>query len=345
MAAGSVARADEVVMPRCYDPRRMSSAPARPLPILLRLGRGAAWTVLLALLAVSGAGLLSQSFHAPGSPARAELTWDGDAAVGARLDAAAQQLQRIASDITALAADAKTALGEVASTDPARLRAALEDGGAIASRIDDQTKALRTSLVGLPGDGPTTAMDYSNPTLVRRAAILAAIDAAAGVASQWQAVTGRAVDAAEVTSLITHHDQTVVSAARLGVAGKYADTLPLLVDALNTADQVHDLRVRLIASTDRTVLDEWIDRNRTYDRALATLYRALVTSKGTITIEVQAARREERIAFGNLPPDRRTIIVIVSEVARGGLTQAVLAIEEAHGRIDAALKGVTDAAG
>ena len=50
-----------------------------------------------------------------------------------------------------------------------------------------------------------------------------------------------------------------------------------------------------------------------------------------------AARRAERAAFEQLPPDRRTIIVIVAEVARGGLTQAVLAIEDAHGRIDDAL--------
>jgi hypothetical protein len=43
------------------------------------------------------------------------------------------------------------------------------------------------------------------------------------------------------------------------------------------------------------------------------------------------------VAFAQLPPDRRTIIVIVSEVTRGGLTQAVLAIEDARGRIDDAL--------
>ena len=62
-------------------------------------------------------------------------------------------------------------------------------------------------------------------------------------------------------------------------------------------------------------------------------------SKGKITLEVQAARRDEQIAFNNLPPDRRTIIVIVSEVARGGLTQAVLSLEDAHARIDDALNG------
>ena len=52
---------------------------------------------------------------------------------------------------------------------------------------------------------------------------------------------------------------------------------------------------------------------------------------------MQSARREERIAFENLPPDRRTMLVIISEVTRGGLTQAVVAIEDAHGRVDEAL--------
>jgi hypothetical protein len=145
------------------------------------------------------------------------------------------------------------------------------------------------------------------------------------------------VDAAQVTSLISTHDQTVLAAAQQGVAGKFAAALPILKEALETIDEIHDLRVRLIAGTEDTVLDEWIQRNTAYDNALTKLYSALVKSKGAITLEVQAARREEQAAFNNLPPDRRTILVIVSEVARGGLTQAVIAIEDAHGRVDDAL--------
>lgn len=316
----------------------MSSAPARSLPILRRLLRGSAWTVLLALLAISGAGLVGETFHAPGSPARAELTWAGDTTIGAQLDAAVTELAVIAADVTQLAQHAKTALAEVTSTDPSRLRIALEEGGLVAARIEAGTKALRTSLVGMPGDGPTAAMEYSNPTLVRRAAILAAIDAASGMATEWQSVTGRAVDAAQVTALISRHDLTVLSAAREGVAGKYAAAIPILDEALLTIDQVRDLRIRLIAGTENTVLDEWLQRNTAYDKALQALYAALVKSKGNpLTAEVQSAKREVDIAFAALPPDRRTILVIVSEVARGGLTQAVLAIEEAHGRIDEAL--------
>jgi hypothetical protein len=97
------------------------------------------------------------------------------------------------------------------------------------------------------------------------------------------------------------------------------------------------LRKRLIAGTEQTVLDEWINRTGGYDIALKALYGALVKSGGVVTVEVQSARRAERLAFDRLPPDRRTIILIVAEVARGGLTQAVLAIEEAHSRIDEAL--------
>ena len=91
------------------------------------------------------------------------------------------------------------------------------------------------------------------------------------------------------------------------------------------------------------ILDEWIQRTGAYDLALQHLYAALVKSKGKVTVEVQSARREERDAFDQLPPDRRTILVIVSEVTRNGLTQAVIAIDEAHGRLDEALIDVVEA--
>ena len=119
-------------MCRCYDPRRMSSARSRILQPLGRVLRGVAWTILLALLAVSGAGLAESTWHPPGSPVRAELTWAGDSAIDARLDVATVELQRISDDVEELATQAKAALQEVASTDPTRLRSALVRGGEIA---------------------------------------------------------------------------------------------------------------------------------------------------------------------------------------------------------------------
>jgi hypothetical protein len=315
----------------------MSSAPARnPLP-LGRVLRGIGWAFLFVALAASGAGLIGAAWHAPGSPARAELTWEGDSAIGGRLDVATEELKRIADDVELLADRAKTALAEVTSTDPSRLQAALDQGGEIAAAIDSEALDLREALAGLPGDGANAAFMYSNGTLVRRAAILAAIDAAGGLAAQWQQVSGRAGDAAQLTSLIAVHDTTVLDAAASGRAAKYPDAIATLDGAILTVAEIKSLRARLIAGSAPTVLDEWIERNGAYDLALRALYAALVVSKGEVTLAVQSARREERAAFEQLPPDRRTIIVIVAEVARGGLTQAVLAIDEASGRIDAAI--------
>jgi hypothetical protein len=315
----------------------MSSAPIRNIQPLWRVLRGAVWVLFFSVLAASGAGLVGTAWHAPGSPARAELTWAGDTALGHRLDIATEELKRIAADVEDLATQAKIALTEVASTDPARLNAALDEGAVAADAVASATLDLRGALVDLPGDSPTSALDYSNSTLVRRAAILAAIDAAASLASQWSQVQARSADAAQLTALIAAHDSTVLEAAAKGVSREYAAAASILDGALLTVADIKSLRVRLIASQERTVLDEWVERNQAYDLALKTLYLALVASKGKVTLVVQSARRDEQAAFAQLPPDRRTILVILAEVARGGLTQAVLAIDEARGRIDAAI--------
>jgi hypothetical protein len=324
-------------MARCYDPRRMSSAPVRIPPIIGRVLRGVMWIALLAVLAASAAGLVGEAWHAPGSPARAELTWNGDTALGAQLDAATDRLRGIANTVEGLATEAKTALEEVASVDPSRLQAAIQRGGDAARSVEAETRSLRAALADLPGDGPTAALEYSNATLVRRAAIIAAAEAAATLPGLWLTVTARSADAANLNGLITQHDTTVLDAAERGRNRLYDEAAAILDGAFLIIGEIQALRARLITSTEPTVLDEWAERNRDYDVALQNLYRALDASDGELTIEVQSARREERAAFDQLPPDRRTIVVILAEVARGGLTQAVIGIEDARGHIDEAL--------
>ena len=293
----------------------------------------------MAVLAAGGAGLVSQSWHAPGTAGRAELTYEGDAALGARLDAATDELDRIARDVEQLATEAKTALQEVASSDPARLRDALARGAQAATSITVGTAQLRAALEDLPGGGSVAITEYSNATLVRRSAILAALDAASGLPAQWQQVSARANDAAGLTSLIAQHDATFLQAAAAGVDHKYGQAATILDDALLTIASVQEQRVRLIAGSEPTVLDEWIDRTSAYDFALQKLYRALSAARGNpAAVAVQSARREERAAYARLPPDARTILVIVNEVVRGGFIQAVVSIDEANGRIDDALE-------
>jgi len=294
------------------------------------------------VLATSGAGLAGLAWHPPGSPARAELTYEGDAALGARLDAATADLEQIAADVERLADAAKTALEDVASVDPTRLEASLASGDAIATGIEARSRGLRGSLANLPGAEPDAAMRYSNATLVRRAAVLAAVEAASGLAGNWQTVAARAGETARLTALISEHDETVLAGIQDGLNGKFRDAVAAIDGALAIMATIQTLRDRLVSAED-TVLDAWIGRTKDYDLALQHLYSALVKSRGKVTIDVQSARREERDAFERLPPDRRTILVIISEVTRNGLTQAVLAIDDAHGRVDDALAAVTSA--
>ena len=315
----------------------MSSAPARSLPHLGRALRGIVWTALFAVLAAGAAGLIAQASHAPGGPGRAELTSEGDAALNARLDAATAQLQAISNDVDTLAEDAKTALEEIASADPTRLEDSLRQGGDTAEKIDTETRALLDSLAALPGGEPDAGLRYGNDALVRRAAVLAALDAAASLNANWLQVTAQASEASGLTALIAHHDEVVLAAAAKGRSRQYSVAAQTLDDAILTVASVKRERDRLVADPGPTVLDSWIERNRNYDLALQALYVALDRSHGKLTLKVQSARKAEREAFMQLPPDRRTIIVIVAEVTRGGLTQAVLAIEDARGRMDDAL--------
>jgi hypothetical protein len=316
----------------------MSSARARIRPTVGRAIRGIVWTALFAVLAAGGAGLVAQASHAPGSAARPELTAEGDAALTARLDLATVRLQSISDDVDALADHAKTALEELSGADSKKVQESLDAGGEVASRIDTAARGLQASLAGLPGAEPDAALRYSDDVLVRRAAVLTALDAAASLNAQWQQVITQAAEVSKLIGLIDAHDKAVLDAAAKGRKAQYARAAEGLDAAILAVANVQAEREKLIADPGPTVLDQWIERNRSYDTALQALYVALVQSHGNaVNAKVQAARRAERQAFEQLPPDRRTIIVIVAEASRGGLTQAVLAIEEARGRIADAL--------
>ena len=97
------------------------------------------------------------------------------------------------------------------------------------------------------------------------------------------------------------------------------------------------LRDALSNTADVTILDEWLTRNRNLDSALRDLYAALRDSKGKVTDEVRTAAAAEDAAQKRLPPDTRGLVIIMADIARGGLNQAVIGIEEAKGKLAAAV--------
>jgi hypothetical protein len=77
----------------------------------------------------------------------------------------------------------------------------------------------------------------------------------------------------------------------------------------------------------------WLDLNAAYDAAVRRLYQALVDSKGKVNAEVRKAFDGEVAARKRLPPDTKGLVIILAEIGRGGLNQAVISIEQARAEL------------
>ncbi|MBI2777293.1 MAG: hypothetical protein HYX57_08580 [Chloroflexi bacterium] len=309
-----------------------------------RIGLTAAWVLAILVLAFGGAGIVAQWSHPPGTAARAELTWHGDQALEPSLVQAQADLVAVAADVDRLSVLARGALAAVTSDDQAPFKAALDDGAGVARAIRDASAELRADLDALPGDSPGDGIAYSGDVIGRRAAMLAALEATEGLGRSWALLTAGSLAASDVIGLLSRHDITVAAAAAEGRAQNYEGAIAILAQATGMLDRATEIRDQLANTADVSTLDDWIGRNRRYDEALATLYRALWDANGLVTPAVRDAYAEEGRARALLPPDTRALVVIVADIGRGGLNQAVIAIEQARGRLNLALEALAPAA-
>ena len=317
-------------------------------PVIARLRRlllALVWLTVIVVMALGGAGVVAQWSHPPGTPARAELTWRGDQAVAPSLDAAQADLAAIGEEVDRLSVLARGALAAVTADDQEPFAAALGEGGDTTRAIAAASSALRADLVALAGDLATDQLSYGSDARARRAAMLTALDSTSGLARSWASLTVGSLAASDLISLLTSHDVTVAAAAAEGRRAEYATALATLDQAVTKLDDATDIRDRLENTTDVDTLDAWISRNRRYDEALIGLYGALRDSGGLVNDAVREAFRVEGEARATLPPDTRGLVVIVADIGRGGLNQAVIAIEQARGRLKLALEALTPAGG
>ena len=117
----------------------------------------------------------------------------------------------------------------------------------------------------------------------------------------------------------------------------YEDAIAGLDGADATILAARSLRTQLSNTVDVTVLDEWLDRNAAYDVALRNLYAEYARVGNTVTQALRDAIAAEAEARRQLPPDTRGLVVIMAEIGRGGMNGAVIAIEQARGRLTAAI--------
>jgi hypothetical protein len=291
------------------------------------------------VIALGAAGLVTGMDAAPGEGSRPELTAAGDAEVTVALDAAQAELEALAADVEALGTQARGALASLTANDRETAAAAIAAGDDLVARIDARSLAVRLALGDVPLlDTPAAEYRVSQGVRDRRDRLLAALDSTSGLEDAWTRLTTGSVTASQMSELLGAHDEAILAAAALGRQGKYNAAIKTLDGADSAIADARALRDRLASTVDVTTLDAWLDRNAAYDVALRGLYRALRDVGGRVTQDVRDAVKAERAAKERLPPDSRAMVLIMADIGRGGMNEAVIGIEEARGRLAEALQ-------
>lgn len=291
------------------------------------------WAVAAVVLALGTAGIGAGLDHLPGSAGRPELTWGADQAIAPGLDAATTDLVALSAKVNDLADLGRSALTALVSSDATGLQAAITAGSRRIADIQVAAAALRRRLDALPGVGPGMDGRLGPAAIARYATLVDALPPVDGLGDAWQRLAGGAVPAVELTGHLTAHDRIAGDAARLGAAGKYAQALKTLDGAMAELAAAKKIRDQLASHVDTSTLDEWIARNAEFDAAVGDLWTALAASKGKVTTAVRTAAKRVDAARASLPPDTKALVIILGDVARGGLNQAVIAIEQARGQL------------
>lgn len=295
------------------------------------------WLVLAAVVALGSAGVATALNHSPGGDARPELTWSGDLEAAPALDAATARLQALSDAVDALGASSKHALASLVAGDTTGLSSTLDAGTSQLAAVSTAAAALQASLAAVPYTGADAALHVSPATLARYRDLAATPALTSGLEADWAVLSARAMAASAVPELLATHDQQTAAAFKQGEAGHYKQALALLDAPDATLNRARQLRDSLAQNADVTTLSAWIDRQAAYDGALRQLYQAMLTSKGKVTGAVRSAFAAEEAAKAALPADTKGIVVIMGDIARGGLNQAVIDIEVARGSLAAAL--------
>ncbi len=333
---------------RCYDAARPTVGlhRRRRRPILTRIddrprqaALALAWLLAVVVIALGAAGVVAgmDTPRADGSD-RSGRNAQGDAAAGAALDQVEADLRTLSDDIGALGQQGRVIIASLSGNDTDAATAAIAEGEALVDGITARTAAIRDELDAVPLIGsPAAAYELSPSVIDRHAAYLGALDTTEGLAEAWTRLTVGSLAASRMSELLAAHDAAVVAAAKAGRDADYKTALDRLDEADTAIVEARKLRDRLAATVDVTTLDEWLDRSGDYDVALRKLYTAVQRSKGRINATVRSAMRAEARAQARLPPDTRSLVLIMSDIGRGGMNAAAIDIETAGDDLDEAL--------
>ncbi len=305
---------------------------------LRRLVVALAWFAIAIVVALGGAGMASALNHAPATGSRPELTWAGDQQAASALDAAAARLQALSDAVDALGTSSKQALVSFVAGNTDALTATLATGTTQLATVATASGDLKAALAAVPYTGADGGLHVSAATIARYQQLAATIALTSNLEDDWNVLSARAMAASVLPALLAKHDQQAAAAAKQGEAARYQQAIALLDAPVATLAQAANLRDSLAENADVTTLTAWIDRHAAYDTALRNLYTAMLAAKGKVTKDLRNAFAAEEAAKAALPTDNKALVVIMGDIARGGLNQSVIDIEVARGALAAAIE-------
>jgi hypothetical protein len=301
-----------------------------------------AWLAAAVAIALGGAGLVAAMDAPPTAGDRPELTGPGDAVVSPVLDSVESELVALSADVDALGTQARGALAALGAADLETVEGAVAAGDALLVDITTRAVAIRQAVADVPlVSAPEAGFRLSTAVIDRYERLRAATAGVEGLDLQWARLTTGSVAASRLSSLLEAHDAAVLAAAERGRDADYEQAIETLDGASAAIADARRLRDVLANTVDVSVLDQWLDRNEAYDIALRDLYEALDGVGGRVTDDVRDAIEAERAAKDRLPPDSRSLIVIMSDIGRGSMNSAVIAIEETRGQLEEALRAAS----
>ena len=296
------------------------------------------WLAVVVVIALGAAGIATGLDQAPGTDGRPELTMNGDAEVTPKLDAIDADLSDLADQVGALGTQARGALASLNGADSETAQTAISAGDLLVADIVQRVAAIRTKLAAVPYVGsPQAGLSVSQPVVDRYQALDAALNATDGLDFAWARLSISAIAASKMSELLAAHDRLMGEAAAKGRDRKYAEAQKLIDQAAAQLTTAKSVRDDLAKTVEVSVLDEWIKRNADYDTALRNLYKSIAKIGKTVTPAVRNAAKAEKAARANLPPDPRGLVVIMADIGRGGMNEAVIGIEEARATLSDAI--------
>jgi hypothetical protein len=293
--------------------------------------RGAAGIACALVIAVGGAGIVIGADHLPGDATRPELTARADARVRLAIGPIALELQNLQAEVTRLGQAGRTALVELASRDASALQQTLDGGDQLVTSMEVRKAIIREAVRELPYPAESGRLgDAVRNSLTAITDALAAVD---DIPADWAQLARGAVPAIRLASLLEEHDRQTFKATELARRDDYRGAVRELDTTLQIIGQAKAIRDQLVTTTEVATLSLWLSRNERFDRALRDLYGELAISPTRITPKARAAFAEVDRLQKLLPIDTRALVVVMSDIAQGGLNQAVIAIELARGRL------------